>query len=130
MITEPITWHVLADNPADLPDADTTVLIEIHPDEDYSEPVFMGALDDDTWRDVHGEPLHVVAWADPPAGTRQSLAARSAGNVLQTQRACVIATAAYAPDEVLPEGRGDLAAHWMPDNARAIIFPSTTEESP
>lgn len=67
-LTETITWR----DAADLPDADTTVLIEIHPDEDYSEPVFLGFHDGDTWRDVHGEPLQVVAWAEPPVGTRSA----------------------------------------------------------
>lgn len=69
MITEPITWHVLAENPADLPDADLTVMIELDPASDYSEPVFMGSWDGDCWRDVHGVEVAVIAWADVPNGT-------------------------------------------------------------
>jgi hypothetical protein len=74
MITEPLTWHILADNPADLPDADLTVMIELDPASDYSEPVFMGSWDGEAWRDVHGVEVPVIAWADVPRGTASVLA--------------------------------------------------------
>lgn len=54
-----------------LPDADLTVMIEIDPAFDYSEPVFMGYYDGDgVWRDVHGVEVKVIAWAEPPVGSR------------------------------------------------------------
>lgn len=51
-----------------LPDADTTVLIELDPATEYSDPVFMGYHDGECWRDVHGVQVDVVSWAHPPAG--------------------------------------------------------------
>jgi len=66
-ITETIEWHR---HPADLPDADTTVLIELDPAFDYSEPVFLGFYGDGVWYDVHGDTVEVVAWAHMPKGTR------------------------------------------------------------
>lgn len=67
MNTEAITWTLASDGP---PDADTTVLIELDPATDYSEPVFMGYWDGICWRDVHSVPVQVVAWGDMPKGTR------------------------------------------------------------
>lgn len=66
-VHETIEWHR---DPADLPDADTTVQIELNPDFDYSEPVFVGFYGDGEWRDVHGEVVEVIAWANMPKGTR------------------------------------------------------------
>lgn len=65
-ITETLEWHPASEPP----DADTTVLIELDPDSDYSEPTFMGFYGDGVWHDVHGEQVEVIAWANPPKGTR------------------------------------------------------------
>lgn len=70
MTTETITWHALADNPADLPDADLTVLIETDPNSDASEPVWIGYFDGEGWLDALGDTVQVVAWAHFPNGTR------------------------------------------------------------
>ncbi len=70
MIQETINWHVLAENPADLPDGDTTVQIETDPDSDASEPVWLGFHDGTGWLDVMGDTVQVIAWADMPMGTR------------------------------------------------------------
>jgi hypothetical protein len=69
MKTETIQWHEL---PQDgLPDAETTVLLQIrNPDGDGTE-VHGGWLGADDWCDIMGFPLdaaRVVAWADVPAG--------------------------------------------------------------
>jgi hypothetical protein len=68
VITETITWHLVSEG--DLPDADTTVQIELDPASDYSEPVFLGFWDGNDWRDVHGSKVEVIAWADLPMGTQ------------------------------------------------------------
>jgi hypothetical protein len=72
VITEPLTWHVLAENPADLPDADLTVVIELDPDSDYSEPVWLGFFDGSGWLDVMGDSVQVIAWAEVPKGTSRA----------------------------------------------------------
>ena len=66
MRTETITWTPIEQS---LPDADTTVLIELDPASDYSEPVFLGFYGDGEWHDVHGEVIEVIAWAQLPQGT-------------------------------------------------------------
>lgn len=67
LFTEVLEWHR---DPADLPDADTTVVIELDPDFDYSEPVYLGWHAGDAWHDVMGDAVHVIAWANVPKGTR------------------------------------------------------------
>lgn len=62
MLTETITWHTPAER---LPDADLTVIVRTV---DCEEPVWLGALDGDQWRDVDGMPITVVRWADLPKG--------------------------------------------------------------
>jgi hypothetical protein len=70
MTTEIITWHVLAEHPEDLPDADTTVLISL--DESHDEPSWMGFYAGETWHDITGMQItDVLAWADMPAGLRR-----------------------------------------------------------
>lgn len=76
MTAETISWH-LASEP---PDADLTVLIEVDPASDYSEPVFMGAWDGEAWRDVHGVEVPVIAWADVPRGTSGVIASGEGSN--------------------------------------------------
>jgi hypothetical protein len=53
-----------------LPDADTTVMIELDPAGDYGEPVYMGFFDGVIWFDVTGDEVQVIAWANVPKGTR------------------------------------------------------------
>jgi hypothetical protein len=67
MTSETLTWTPIEQG---LPDADTTVLIELDPESDYSEPVFMGFTTGDCWFDVHGMEVDVIAWADVPKGMR------------------------------------------------------------
>lgn len=67
MTAETITWHT---DPADLPDADITVLIELDPDSDASEPVWLGFHDGTGWLDVTGDAVEVVSWAHIPKGLR------------------------------------------------------------
>jgi hypothetical protein len=66
IVRETIEWHR---DPADLPDADCTVQIELDPACDYSEPVFVGFYGDGTWYDVHGEVVQIIAWAHLARGT-------------------------------------------------------------
>ena len=68
--TELITWHAVASGV--LPDADMTVMVETIGCE---EPVWLGCLDGEQWRDVDGMPIEVLAWADLPLGTRGIAAA-------------------------------------------------------
>jgi hypothetical protein len=63
MLTETITWYAPAER---LPDADLTVLVETRGCE---EPIWLGALDGEQWRDVEGMPIEVVRWADMPRGS-------------------------------------------------------------
>lgn len=65
MQTEIITWHNAA---TDLPDCDSTVLVQIDPATPHSEPVWPGYLDGEQWRTAEGDPVTVVAWADMPSG--------------------------------------------------------------
>lgn len=65
--TEALDWHT---DPGDFPDADLTVLIELDPAGQYSEPVFMGFYDGEVWLDIHGVAVDVIAWANIPKGTR------------------------------------------------------------
>jgi hypothetical protein len=69
VITEPLTWHVLAESPEDLPDAELTVVIELDPAGDASEPVWLGFFDGTGWLDAMGDAVQVIAWADMPKGT-------------------------------------------------------------
>lgn len=61
--TVAVQWRPVSDPP----DSDLTVLVHC-PQE--SEPVFVGWLDGDAWRDVHGMRIRVAHWADlpPPPG--------------------------------------------------------------
>lgn len=70
MTTETLSWHVLADNPADLPEVDTTVMLELDPAGDYGEPTWPGFFDGTGWLDAMGDTVQVIAWADMPKGTR------------------------------------------------------------
>jgi hypothetical protein len=65
MRTESLTWYEIAER---LPDDGTTVLVEIDPTTPHSEPVWLGYLDAEQWREVSGEPITVVRWADVPKG--------------------------------------------------------------
>lgn len=64
MKAETITWRAAATDP---PSDDTTVLVSVT---GTSEPVWLGWLDDGTWRDVSSDALAgtVVSWADVPEG--------------------------------------------------------------
>lgn len=59
---ELITWHDVGEQ---LPDADITVLVRTHGCE---EPVWLGYLDGEVWRDVDGLEITVLRWADMPLG--------------------------------------------------------------
>jgi hypothetical protein len=48
-----------------LPDADLTVLVATDPAH-HSEPVWLGYLDGDTWREANGEPAFVTHWRALP----------------------------------------------------------------
>ena len=63
--TETITWHRL---PGQMPDADTTVLVEA----EHADEVWPGYLDGTTWRWATSLPVDgkVLAWADMPAGVK------------------------------------------------------------
>ena len=67
MTTETIEWIACAD---DLPDDDETVLIYVPGDD--AEPVMVGYLDGDEWRDGTAYPVlsEVVAWARMPGGPK------------------------------------------------------------
>ena len=67
MIPEIIEWTPVAEG---LPDPETTVLIELDPDGDASEPVWLGFHDGTGWLDVMGDAVQVVAWAHVPKGIR------------------------------------------------------------
>lgn len=67
MLTETITWRPVAEG---LPDSDITVLVAIDTTTPHSEPVWLGYLDGDEWRDVEGDVITVTHWApmlDGPA---------------------------------------------------------------
>ncbi len=59
---EVITWHAVAES---LPDADITVLVRTRGSE---EPVWLGYLDGEQWRDVEGLEIEVTHWAELPLG--------------------------------------------------------------
>lgn len=65
MFTESLTWYDLLER---LPDDGSTVLVKIDPSTPHSEPVWLGYLDGDQWREVSGEPITVIRWADVPEG--------------------------------------------------------------
>jgi hypothetical protein len=61
---ETILWHLVADR---LPDDGLTVLVQCAPD--ANEPIWLGYLDGNTWRDVDASTMKTpVAWADLPIG--------------------------------------------------------------
>lgn len=62
-LRETLVWHEIADG--DFPDADLTVIVRLRNNE---EPVWLGYWDGEEWRDVDGQPVEVVRWADLPAG--------------------------------------------------------------
>lgn len=70
MKTEQITWHEL---PADgMPDAETTVMLEVRDLDGHGSDVVTGWLADSGWVDIGGLPVNaerVTAWAELPAGT-------------------------------------------------------------
>lgn len=59
---EVIQWHEVTDQ---LPDADLTVLVRTR---DCDEPVWLGHLDGEVWRDTLGDEITVVRWAEMPLG--------------------------------------------------------------
>jgi hypothetical protein len=59
--TETITWHPVSEPP----DADTTVLVFIPA---ANDPVWLGLLDGDTWREVNSAPISPTHWAEIPRG--------------------------------------------------------------
>lgn len=67
MTTETIEWIACAD---DLPDDDEMVLLYAPADD--AEPVMLGFLDGDEWRDWTACPVleEVVAWARMPGGPK------------------------------------------------------------
>jgi len=70
MKTETITWHEL---PADgMPDAETTVLLEVRELDGAGTAVQTGWLAESGWVDIGAWPIEsdrVMAWAVVPAGT-------------------------------------------------------------
>lgn len=69
MKTETITWHELPDD--GMPDAETTVLLQIRELDDDGTDVMPGWWAGERWVDITGWPLQaerVVAWADQPVG--------------------------------------------------------------
>lgn len=62
-LREVLDWHEVASN--DLPDADLTVIVRLRNNE---EPVWLGYCDGHDWRDLDGQPVDVVRWADMPLG--------------------------------------------------------------
>lgn len=65
MRTETLTFFSVHER---LPDDGTTVIVEIDPNTPHSEPTWIGYLDGEQWRDVSGEPITVVEWAEMPKG--------------------------------------------------------------
>lgn len=63
-MNETLTWHPVAQ---ELPDADLTVLVNTRGCE---EPVWLGFLDGETWRDTDGAEIDVTHWADMPKGAQ------------------------------------------------------------
>lgn len=70
MIPETTNWKRVDEH--GLPDADLTVLIELHPAGEYSEPVWLGYHDGTGWRDAMGDAVQVIAWADMPKGSNSA----------------------------------------------------------
>jgi len=70
MKTEQIQWHELPDD--GLPDAETTVLLEVRDCDGPGTEVWPGFWSGERWVDCsNGWPIgagRVVAWADVPAG--------------------------------------------------------------
>ncbi|HEX7866549.1 MAG TPA: hypothetical protein VF555_16455 [Variovorax sp.] len=56
--SEVIVWTLVGEG---LPDPDLTVNIMLTDDSD--EPIWLGYLDGDQWRDIEGMPVDVIAWA-------------------------------------------------------------------
>lgn len=56
--SEVVVWTLVGDG---LPDADLTVNIMLG--EDSDEPIWLGYLDGEQWRDIEGMPVDVIAWA-------------------------------------------------------------------
>jgi hypothetical protein len=61
-MTETLQWHPVLEQ---MPDADSTVLIF---DAAASEPVWLGYLDGEIWRNVDGTVASPTRWADMPRG--------------------------------------------------------------
>lgn len=59
---EVITWRAVGEQ---LPDADLTVLVRTR---NSDEPVWLGYLDGEEWRDVEGLEIDVTHWAEMPKG--------------------------------------------------------------
>lgn len=62
MLTETITWHPVAEG---LPDDGIAVLVAT---KNCEEPVWLGFLDGEQWRDVDATAIEVTHWADIPKG--------------------------------------------------------------
>jgi len=65
MTTETLTWTPVAER---LPDDGLSVLICTT---GTAEPVWVGYLDGDDWRDTDGTPVEVTHWAELPVGVVQ-----------------------------------------------------------
>lgn len=72
MTTITLTVHHLTDDPQDLPDADTDVLILAEGDEEMQLGAYIGEESDGpVWNDAQGEIVpRVVAWAEMPVVKR------------------------------------------------------------
>lgn len=69
MKTETIQWHELPDD--GMPDAETTVLLEVRDLDGSASDVVTGWLAESGWVDIGGYPIkpeRVVAWAEMPGG--------------------------------------------------------------
>jgi hypothetical protein len=62
-IREYLDWHEVAND--DFPDPDITVIVRMV---DNDEPVWLGYWDGEEWRDLDGQPVEVIRWADMPEG--------------------------------------------------------------
>jgi hypothetical protein len=62
-LQQTLAWIDVKDR---LPDSDTTVLVAFDPSSDPGEPVWLGWLDGDTWRDCDGAVWPVTYWMPLP----------------------------------------------------------------
>jgi hypothetical protein len=62
MLTEALNFYEPAER---MPDSDLTVILRLRNNE---EPVWLGFHDGEEWRDLDGQPVEVVRWAELPVG--------------------------------------------------------------